>query len=170
MAASSTRSADACRTGDLHADRALPRGAILIALDMRSPSPVLRIGSMAVGVVSVAFVVAQHFLLLNPLFTDELTGKIPVFNLLLPRLSAAGDRRRRRWRSMRAASGRDGIRRMLACSPRCFAFAYATLSVRRLFQGEYIGLWAGMGQLETYAYSALWLAMGVALLVAGVCA
>ena len=47
-------------------------------------------------------------------------------------------------------------------------FAYATLSVRRLFQGEHIGLWAGMGQLETYAYSALWLAMGVGLLVAGV--
>ena len=47
-------------------------------------------------------------------------------------------------------------------------FAYATLSVRRLFQGEHIGCWAGMGQLETYSYSALWLAMGVALLVAGV--
>ena len=48
------------------------------------------------------------------------------------------------------------------------AFVYATLSVRRLFQGEHIGLWAGMGQLETYSYSALWLAMGVGLLVAGV--
>jgi uncharacterized membrane protein len=47
-------------------------------------------------------------------------------------------------------------------------FVYATLSVRRLFQGEHIAWWTGMGQLETYAYSALWLAMGVALLVAGV--
>ena len=47
-------------------------------------------------------------------------------------------------------------------------FAYATLSVRRLFQGERLGLWAGMGQVETYSYSALWLAMGVGLLIAGV--
>jgi uncharacterized membrane protein len=46
-------------------------------------------------------------------------------------------------------------------------FAYATLSVRRLFHGEFIGLWKGMDQVETYSYSALWLAMGVLLLVLG---
>ena len=56
---------------------------------------------------------------------------------------------------------------MLALLAAVLAFAYATLSVRRLFQGEYIGCWRGLGQLETYAYSALWLAMGVALLVGG---
>ncbi len=53
--------ADAGRTGDLHARIALGAGAILVALDMRSPSSVLRIGSLAAGVVSVAFVVAWHF-------------------------------------------------------------------------------------------------------------
>ena len=61
---------------------AIGAGAILVAIDTRSPSPVLSIGSMAAGVVSAAFIVGQHFLFLNPLFTDESTGKIPVFNLL----------------------------------------------------------------------------------------
>jgi uncharacterized membrane protein len=146
---------------------ALGAGAILVALDMRSPSSVLRIGSLAAGVVSVAFVVVQHFLLLNPLFTDESTGRIPFFNLLflaylLPAIAAGAlalyaRGKRPKWYSA-----------MLGLLMAVLVFVYATLSVRRLFQGEHIAYWAGMGQLETYAYSALWLAMGVALLVAGV--
>ncbi|MEI9415717.1 DUF2339 domain-containing protein [Mesorhizobium sp. Cs1321R2N1] len=146
---------------------AIGAGAILIAIDRRSPSSVLRYGSMAVGVVSVAFVVIQHFLVLNPLFTDESTGRIPVFNLLFlaylaPAVAAGGlalysRGKRPKWYSA-----------MLALVAALLAFAYATLSVRRLFKGEFIGLWSGLGQLETYTYSALWLAIGVALLTAGV--
>ena len=146
---------------------ALGAGAILVALDMRSPTSVLRIGSLAAGVVSVVLIVAQHFVLLNPLFTDESTGRIPVFNLLflaylLPAVAAGAlalyaRGKRPKWYSA-----------MLGLLMAVLVFVYATLSVRRLFQGEHIGYWAGMGQLETYAYSALWLAMGVALLVAGV--
>ncbi|TIU52562.1 MAG: DUF2339 domain-containing protein [Mesorhizobium sp.] len=146
---------------------AIGAGAILIAIDRRSPSSVLRYGSMAVGVVSVAFVVIQHFLVLNPLFTDESTGRIPVFNLLflaylLPAVAAGGlalysRGKRPKWYSA-----------MLALVAALLAFAYATLSVRRLFKGEFIGLWSGLGQLETYTYSALWLVIGVALLTAGV--
>lgn len=146
---------------------ALGAGAILVAIDMRSPSPVLRQGSMAAGVISVAFIVIQHFLVLNPLFTDESTGSIPVFNLLflaylLPAVAAGGlalysRGKRPRWYSA-----------MLALVAALLAFAYATLSVRRLFKGEFIGLWSGLGQLETYTYSALWLVIGVALLTAGV--
>jgi uncharacterized membrane protein len=146
---------------------ALGAGAILVALDMRSPSSVLRIGSLAAGVVSVAFVVAQHFVLLNPLFTDESTGRIPVFNLLflaylLPAIAAGAlalyaRGKRPRWYSA-----------MLGLLAAVLIFAYETLSVRRFFQGEHIAWWSGMTQLETYAYSALWLATGVLLLVAGV--
>ncbi|UVK44570.1 DUF2339 domain-containing protein [Mesorhizobium sp. AR07] len=146
---------------------AIGAGAILVAIDRRSPSSVLRYGSMAAGVVSVAFVVIQHFLVLNPLFTDESTGQIPVFNLLflaylLPAVAAGGlalyaRGKRPKWYSA-----------MLALVAALLAFAYATLSVRRLFKGEFIGLWSGLGQLETYTYSALWLVIGVALLTAGV--
>ncbi|MBZ9795842.1 DUF2339 domain-containing protein [Mesorhizobium sp. ES1-4] len=146
---------------------AIGAGAILIAIDRRSPSSVLRYGSMAVGVVSAAFVVIQHFLVLNPLFTDESTGRIPVFNLLflaylLPAVAAGGlalysRGKRPKWYTQ-----------MLALVAALLAFAYATLSVRRLFKGEFIGLWSGLGQVETYTYSALWLVIGVALLTAGV--
>ncbi|AZO01463.1 DUF2339 domain-containing protein [Mesorhizobium sp. M9A.F.Ca.ET.002.03.1.2] len=146
---------------------AIGAGAILVAIDMRSPSPVLRYGSLAAGVVSAAFVVVQHFLALNPLFTDESTGEIPVFNLLflaylLPAVAAGGlalyaRDKRPKWYAA-----------MLALVAALLAFAYATLSVRRLFKGEFIGLWSGLGQLETYTYSALWLIIGVALLTAGV--
>jgi uncharacterized membrane protein len=146
---------------------AIGAGAILVAIDMRQPSSVLRYGSMAAGVLSVAFIVIQHFLVLNPLFTDESTGRIPVFNLmflayLLPAVAAGGlalyaRGKRPKWYSA-----------MLALVAALLAFAYATLSVRRLFKGEFIGLWSGLGQLETYTYSALWLVIGVALLTAGV--
>ena len=57
---------------------------------------------------------------------------------------------------------------LLALLSALLAFTYATLSLRRLFQGEFIGGWREFGQVETYAYSALWLALGVALLVGGV--
>ncbi|MBZ9808684.1 MULTISPECIES: DUF2339 domain-containing protein [unclassified Mesorhizobium] len=146
---------------------AIGAGAILVAIDRRSPSSVLRYGSMAAGVISVAFIVVQHFLVLNPLFTDESTGRIPAFNLLflaylLPAVAAGGlalyaRNKRPKWYAA-----------MLALVAALLAFAYATLSVRRLFKGEFIGLWSGLGQLETYTYSALWLIIGVALLTAGV--
>ncbi|SJM32985.1 DUF2339 domain-containing protein [Mesorhizobium delmotii] len=146
---------------------AIGAGAILVAIDMRSPSSVLRYGSLAAGVVSVAFIVIQHFVALNPLFTDESTGRILVFNLLflayfLPAAAAGGlalytRDKRPKWYAA-----------MLALAAALLAFAYATLSVRRLFKGEFIGLWSGLGQLETYTYSALWLIIGVALLTAGV--
>lgn len=146
---------------------AIGAGAILVAIDMRSPSSVLRYGSMAAGVASVAFIIVRHFVVLNPLLSDESTGRIPVFNLLflaylLPAVAAGGlalyaRDKRPKWYAQ-----------MLAVVAAVLAFAYATLSVRRLFKGEFIGLWSGLGQLETYTYSALWLVIGVALLTAGV--
>ncbi|RUT98366.1 DUF2339 domain-containing protein, partial [Mesorhizobium sp. USDA-HM6] len=146
---------------------ALGAGAILVAIDLRSPSSVLRYGSMSAGVVSAGLIVIQHFVMLNPLVTDESTGTIAFFNLLflaylLPAVAAGAlalyvRDKRPRWYAA-----------MLALIAALLAFAYATLSVRRLFKGEFIGLWSGLGQLETYTYSALWLVIGVALLTAGV--
>jgi uncharacterized membrane protein len=146
---------------------ALGFGAVLIGIDSRSPSPVLRYASLGIGVLSVLFVVGQHFLALNPLFTDESTGKIAVFNLLflaylLPAIAAGR-------LALYARGKRPGwYSAMLALVAALLVFAYATLSVRRLFKGQFIGLWSGLGQWETYSYSALWLVMGVVLLTLGV--
>ena len=146
---------------------AIGGSAILIALDARSPSPVFRHGSIAIGVLSVLFIAGQHFLALNPVFTDESTGRIPLFNLLLlayllPGLAMAALAWYARPKRPRLYVA------MLALVAALLGFVYATLSVRRLFQGEYIALWKGFGQLETWSYSALWLSMGVAVLAIGV--
>ena len=145
---------------------AIGGSAILIALDMRAPSPVFRVGSIGIGIASVVFIGLQHFAVLNPLFTNELTGTIMFFNLLLlayllPGAAMSG-------LAFYARGKRPGwYVVLLAVVASVLGFAYATLSVRRLFHGEFIGLWKGMDQVETYSYSALWLAMGVLLLVLG---
>ena len=145
----------------------LGAGAILVAIDARSPSAVMRIGSLAAAILSVVLIAIRHFGMLNPLFTGEPTGPIPVFDLLLlgyllPAAAAAGlawfaRGRRPRWYSA-----------MLALTAAALAFAWVSLTVRRLFQGENLAFWRGTSQLETYAYSAVWLAVGVGILVLGV--
>lgn len=145
---------------------AIGGGAIMLALDARSPSPVFRWGSMALGVVSVLFIVSGHLFSLNPLATNESTGTIPLFNLMLlayglPAAALAA-------LAWRAGGLRPGwYVKMLGLAAAVLGFAYITLSVRRVFQGEFIGAWKGIGQVETYAYSAVWLVIGVAMLVGG---
>jgi uncharacterized membrane protein len=141
-------------------------GAILLVLDRRSPSPVFRWGSIGLGVVSVLTIASAHLLALNPLFTNDTTGTVPVFNLLLlayllPALALAG----LAWRARGLRP--DWYVALLAAGAVALAFAWVSLSIRRLFHGEFIGAWKGMGAVETYTYSAVWLALGVAVLVAG---
>lgn len=146
---------------------ALGTGAILLALDQRSPSSVLRLGSIAAGVVSAILIALQHFVVLNPLLTDESTGSVAVFNLLLlayllPAAAFGG-------LALYARGKRPAwYVQMLALGAALLAFAYATLSVRRVFKGEFIASWRGFDQTEMYSYSALWLVLGVVLLTAGV--
>lgn len=144
----------------------LGMGGALIAIGQRSPSPVMTYGSLILGCLGAVAILLLHIVWLNPLFTDEPTGRITLFNLLflgylIPAVACAAlalyaRRKRPAWYSM-----------MLGLLASALAFFYVTLSLRRLFQGEFIGWWRGVFQLENYAYSALWLAFGVALLVAG---
>lgn len=140
--------------------------AIMMSLDLKSPSPVFRYGSMVVGGLSVLSVLSAHFIGLNPYFTGELLGKWPVVDLLLvgyllPGIAYGG----------LAFYARD--RRplpyviMLALTGVALVFAWFTLSVRRYWQGENIADWKGFLQPETYTYSVVWLLLGVALLAIG---
>ena len=138
----------------------------LMTLDFRSPSPVFRYGSMIAGVLATLNVLSLHMFGLNPYFTGEGTGRWPIVNLLLigyllPALGYAGLAflaRERRPKPFVA---------MLAVSGAVLGFLWATLSVRRFWQGENIADWKGFLQNETYAYSVVWLLIGVALLVLG---
>jgi uncharacterized membrane protein len=141
-------------------------GAILLSLDRRAPSPVFRWGSIGLGVFSVLTIVSSHLVALNPLFTNDSTGTIPVFNLLLlaylmPALALGA----LAWRARGVRP--DWYVAVMAAGAVALAFAWGSLSIRRLFHGEFIGMWKGMGAVETYTYSAVWLGLGVAVLVAG---
>jgi uncharacterized membrane protein len=139
---------------------------ILMTLDLKSPSPVFRYGSMVAGVVSMLQVLSLHLGALNPYFSGESTGAWPLVNLLLigyllPGLGYAG----------LAFYARDKRPLpyviLLAISGAILGFAWVTLSVRRFWQGDYIASWKGFEQAETYSYSVAWLAIGVALLALG---
>lgn len=145
---------------------AIGASGIMMTLDMKSPSPVFRYGSMTIGVLSMLSILGAHLLGLNPYFSGELLGSIPFFDLLLigyllPGLGYAG-----------LAWYARGKRPMpyvtaLAVTGAVLAFAWATLSVRRFWQGQNIADWKGFLQGETYTYSVVWLLLGVLLLVLG---
>jgi uncharacterized membrane protein len=140
--------------------------AVLMTLDMKSPSPVFRWGSMIVGTISLLSALGAHLFTLNPYFTGELTGEWPFFNLLLlgyllPALGYFG-----------LAFYARGKRPQpyvygLAAGGALMGFAWVTLSVRRFWQGAGLADWKGFEQGEMYAYSVVWLILGVGLLVAG---
>lgn len=145
---------------------AIGASGILMTLDMKSPSPVFRYGSMAVGVLSMLSILGAHLLGLNPYFSGELLGSVPFLDLLLigyllPGLGYGG-----------LAWYARGKRPMpyvtaLAVTGAILAFSWATLSVRRFWQGESIADWKGFLQGETYTYSVVWLILGVLLLALG---
>lgn len=139
---------------------------ILMTLDLKSPSPVFRFGSMVAGGLAIAQTVSLHLGALNPYFTGESTGNWPLINLLMigyliPGLAYAG----------LAHYARDKRPLpyvvLLALSGAVLGFAWVTLSVRRFWQGEFIPYWKGFEQAETYSYSVAWLAIGVGLLALG---
>ncbi|MBA4797271.1 MAG: DUF2339 domain-containing protein [Rhizobiales bacterium] len=139
---------------------------ILMTLDLKSPSPVFRYGSMLAGGIAILQTVSLHLGALNPYFTGESTGSWPLINLLLlgyllPGLGYAG----------LAYYARDKRPLpyviLLALSGAMLGFAWVTLSVRRFWQGEFIPYWKGFEQAETYSYSVAWLAIGVGLLALG---
>lgn len=145
---------------------AIGASGVFMTLDTKSPSPVFRYGGMGLGVLSMLSVLSAHLFGLNPYFSGELLGRIPFFDLLLigyllPGIGYAG-------LAWHARDKRPLPYVMaLAVSGAILAFAWATLSVRRLWQGDNVVDWKGFLQGETYTYSVVWLVLGVLLLVLG---
>lgn len=139
---------------------------VLMTLDFGQPSRALRYGSMLAGGLAVLNALSLHLGGLNPYFTGESVGNWPLINLLLPgyllpALAYAG-----------LAAYARGKRPqpyvlMLGTAAGLLGFAWATLSVRWAWQGEYIAYWKGFLAAETYTYSVVWLLIGVGLLALG---
>ena len=102
----------------------------------------------------------------NPLLSDEAISR-PLFNALavgyaLPFALCVVLARRAR------AAGFSAMAVPASIGAIAFLFAYASLELRRLFQGPSLGLLEGFTQGEVYAYSAAWCGLGVLLLAYGV--
>ncbi len=145
---------------------AIGASAVFLRLDLKAPSPVFRWGGMLAGIYAMLTVLSAHLFSLNPYFTGERLGTWPILDLLfigylLPAVGyalLALDARGRRPERYVAA---------LAATGAALAFAWATLTVRRFWQGETIADWKGILQGEMYSYSVVWLLLGVLLLLAG---
>lgn len=131
----------------------------------RTGRPVVEKASAILGCIGLAAMLLGHLLLFNPLFTNESIGQGRVFNLLMlaylvPAIlcGVLYYMSRGRHRHYLAAIGGTALLLVLA---------WLTLENRALFQGETLANGA-TGDAEWYAYSAIWLLYGAALLAGGI--
>ncbi len=133
-------------------------------LRIRTNSIVHNAGAILLTVLAGLIGVFGLLLLENPMLTSvELAGRVvnllllayalPAVLMLLLSYAVAGQRP-------------AAYANTIAAGALVFALAYATLEVRRLYQGAFIGTGAASGA-EQYTYSIVWLAFGVVLLVIG---
>ncbi len=141
---------------------------VLMELNARRADPLYFFASLGFGALTLAQTIAGLLLWENPYFSGVgieggawFNGLIPGY--CLPALAALILARR--------ARGRPPEWRRIAASAAAIAllFAYVNLELRRLFQGApAISYDSPTGDGELYAYSALWLALGILLLAYGI--
>ncbi|MGD0641794.1 MAG: DUF2339 domain-containing protein [Roseiarcus sp.] len=140
---------------------------VLRRLDAGRANIVFRIASLVAGAAGVALGVVGLLLIHNPLFDGRpVEGGVALNALILAYL-------------MPAALAAIFARLMRGAQPAAmavgasvgaivFLFAYASLETRRVFQGAAVGLDQATSDGEWYAFSAVWLLLGLALLAFGV--
>lgn len=131
----------------------------------RTNSIVHNIGALIIGALTLAAIVFGPALFLNPMLTGRPVGGGVFFNLILlaygiPAILAA-------ILALIARTTRPLAYRAIAAATAVgLSLGYFGLEVRRLYHGP--ELWRGVTtDVEQYTYSAVWLAFGVALLIAG---
>ena len=134
-------------------------------LRLRTNSIVHNVGALTIGAITLAAAVFGLMLALNPFMrTTEFGGLF--FNIVLlaygiPAILAGT-------LAVTARSTRPlAYRYVAAAAAVILALLYLTLEIRRLFHDSMIGAMTPITDAEQYTYSAVWLAFGVALLIAG---
>ncbi len=150
----------------LHTLAALGFSAVLTRLDALRARPVLRFFSLAFAAISAALAAGALGLRHNPLLVYRpVEGGVWLNALLLgyalPAAAAA------LLANFSLGSRPAWFVRLLRVEALGLGFLYVTLQTRRLFHDSVVSLGMPTGPAETYAYSAVWLAFGVALLVYG---
>ncbi|WP_296712775.1 DUF2339 domain-containing protein [Rhodoblastus sp.] len=150
----------------LYAVSAMGFSLVLSRLDLGRRSPVLYFFSLGFGVASALIACLSLALWSNPFFSQRpIIGGRWLNSLLLgyalPAVAAAG------LAKLCLTTRPLWFLRMARLMALLLIFLYATLETRRLFQGMWIGWNQATSATEQYAYSAVWLALGVALLAYG---
>jgi uncharacterized membrane protein len=141
---------------------------VLMELNARRADPLYFFASLGFGALTLAQTIAGLLLWENPYFSGDAIEGGTLFNGLIPGyclpalaaliLSLRARGRPPEWRRKAAAAVAIAL-----------AFAYVNLELRRLFQGSpTIPYDAPTGDGELYAYSALWLGLGILLLGYGI--
>jgi uncharacterized membrane protein len=127
-------------------------------------------GAMAVAALALVVGVVGLVMIANPLLTGDPVGGSAIFNDLLVGYGLTAVLA---FALAREASRRNGLRpppafRVAASIAAIVTlFVFVTLETRRVFQGESIWFRQPTSEAEWYAYSAVWLALGVVLLAYG---
>jgi len=138
----------------------------LARLDIARRNPVFATAALIAGGAAVLFAAMGLAVAANPYLTGEaVQGRVLMSSLmlayLLPAIAALYVARNARDIEPALYARAAGV---LAVA---LTFAYVTLEVRHAFQGEVIASWRQTGDPEGWAYSAAWLALGVAFLAYG---
>ncbi|WP_298358367.1 DUF2339 domain-containing protein [Rhodoblastus sp.] len=147
----------------LYAISAMGFSLVLARMGLRRASPMLEGLSLGFGVGSAAIAASALAFRSNPYFTGSpIVGGLWFNGLLLgyalPGLCAV------LFANLSRADRPLWFQRMLRLVALLLAFLYVTLETRRIFQGACIDWLQPASASEQYAYSAVWLALGVALL------
>jgi uncharacterized membrane protein len=136
-----------------------------------------RTAALVVGYVGILVAVIQHFIFLNPLF-EGFVGDGLIFNslfmgYLLPGLLAAlvalnafGEPQVKLFGLplvMAQANRPRHYAMALAILSGLMLFTWVTLTIRVFYWGSSIDLWLGVGSMEMFTYSAVWLLFGLGL-------
>lgn len=140
---------------------------VLNRLDLSKGSVIFRTATLIAGVAGAVVSLVGLLVAENPFFSGDRVGGASVFSTLLlayllPGAAAAvlarSARGVRPWWYVRGA----------AIAALALLFAYVTLETRHVFQGEFITLTRSTTSAEMWAYSAVWLALGLAFLGYGI--
>jgi uncharacterized membrane protein len=122
-------------------------------------------GRAAIGAGAAALIVGA-LVIANPLWTPLSVGETPIFNLLLLVYAAPAALLLIIARQLERRGEAQGALAAGAVSI-LLGFVFLSFEVRQWFQGEFLD-GRTIGDAETYAYSAAWLAYGGALLAGGI--
>jgi uncharacterized membrane protein len=139
---------------------------VLMRLNAHRASPVFSIASTVAGMIGLATSAINLLVLSNPVFTGRDIEGGTLFNGLLlgyvmPGVVAFALARQAR------AYGRTLLASAAGVATIGFLFVYVTTQTRRAFHDADIGFLQSTTDAEFYAYSAVWLLLGIALLAYG---